>query len=965
MNIWHHAATLCKWFQYVQTQQLSLVLFIMLNVVTDIAFADIRKSPIDEKSYRYFQLDNELKVVVVSDPTADKAAVSLDVAAGSGTDPQQWPGMAHFLEHMLFLGTEKYPESGEYQAFIQQNGGSTNAFTAYDHTNYFYDIDPDFLDASMDRFAQFFISPLFTEQLVERERNAVDSEYYARRTDDFRRTWSARKMAFNAEHPITHFSIGNNQTLADKDEQSVRDALIEFHSNHYSANIMTLAVLGKESVDVLEQRVRALFSDIPNKKIAPFQASVPLYAENSLPKLLEVKTLKQKYSLNLIFSLPEIRSHYATKPLHYLSNLLGHEGRNSLLSELKAKNWVEFLSAGAELNHPEGSSFTISIRATALGFENWENIVASIMTYIRLVEQKGIEQWRFDELADLSELNFDYLQNNEASDYVVFLSSSLQEYPAQELLTASYLLSDYDATLIENFTRQLSPENLLVTLVSSEFDSPTKTNYFNTPYKLSELPESLSQRLQNIEPQLADSMLPEPNPFIPQSTNLKAVTSNSENPIMLVDEENFKFLFKNDLEFNAPRASTYVSIRSAIAGKSARAEVLAQLYTKILREQLNEELYPATLTGLSFEVYSHLRGISIRITGFDDKQEVVLSRILDELFVDLDPAVFAQKKKAMIDKFNNEKYDTPYLKLYDQANDLLVEKSWPNSLLLEQLKTVELTDVEAFQEEFFKTIDVVGLSHGNVDESDAKRLVEVIKARLTDKYQLQTVKQSRVVDLPAGSKTMVSLALEHEDAAVVLFKQGQGKTSADRASMYMLYQLIEAPFFHQLRTTEQLGYIVSASPYVNLNVPYIAMIIESPTTSVAKIIERIDAFITQFELSLSQLSDTEFEAVKKGLIIKIDKKDDTLENRSNRYWAEIDRGNYDFDSRKQLLTAISALSREQIIQDFHKVFVEPGFGEFIAVAPGNLEFGADTGVLKQYQQVLDSVDFKSKANYFD
>ena len=122
---------------------------------------------------------------MVSDPEADKAAVSLDVAAGSGTDPELWPGMAHFLEHMLFLGTKKYPESGEYQAFIQKNGGSTNAFTAYDHTNYFYDIDPDYLQPSLDRFAQFFISPLFTEELVERERNAVDSEYYARRTDDF------------------------------------------------------------------------------------------------------------------------------------------------------------------------------------------------------------------------------------------------------------------------------------------------------------------------------------------------------------------------------------------------------------------------------------------------------------------------------------------------------------------------------------------------------------------------------------------------------------------------------------------------------------------------------------------------------------------------------------------------------------------------------------------------------------
>ena len=79
----------------------------------------------------------------------------------------------------------------------------------------------------------------------------------------------------------------------------------------------------------------------------------------------------------------------------------------------------------------------------------------------------------------------------------------------------------------------------------------------------------------------------------------------------------------------------------------------------MVKEQLNEELYPATLTGLQLDVYSHLRGLSIRITGFDDKQEILLSRILEELISPLSEDVFHQKKKELIDKYNNEKYDTP------------------------------------------------------------------------------------------------------------------------------------------------------------------------------------------------------------------------------------------------------------------------------------------------------------------
>ena len=943
-------------------KKILLVFIIMLNAAVTAA-AEVIKSPADSRDYRHFVLENGLKVVLVSDPNVDKSAASLDVAVGSGTDPKEWPGMAHFLEHMLFLGTEKFPESGEYQAFIQQNGGHTNAFTAYDHTNYFYDIDPASLKESLDRFAQFFISPLLNAEFVERERNAVDSEYYARRTDDFRRTWSARKRVFNPLHPVTKFSIGNNQTLADKPQQSVRNALLEFHKNYYSANIMSLAIVGRDSLDEMEAWVRGLFDGIPNRGIKSFEANVPIYVDGSLPKLLEVKTLKQRYSIGLNFALPETRTHYKTKPLQYLSNLLGHEGKGSLLSYLKSRDWVESLSAGTELNNPEGSSFSISIRATEEGFGNWTEIVNSILSYVNLIQQSGVEQWRYQELDDVSRINFDYLQKNDSSDYAVLLSSSLQEYPAEELLTASYLMSDYDEALIKDFVDRISVDNLLVTLSSPQFESDDVTAYFDTPYKVSDLPEKITTKTKSNG---RDSFfLPEKNPFVPEKMDLKTIEKEMMHPQLLVNEEHFKFIYQNDPEFEAPRASTYVSIRSPIAGKSARAEVLAQLYTKMIKEQLNEEVYPATLVGLSLDVYSHLRGMTIRISGFDDKQKELLARILDELSAEFKQSVFDLKKSELINKFENEKHDTPYFRLYDQANDLLVENSWPNAILLSELNIIDLQDVENFRDEFFKSIEVIGLSHGNVTEQDANGVAQLLRETFIDQYKLTTVGKSRVVDLIPGSKTMVSLDLEHEDSAVVLFKQAKGETIKDKALIYMLYQLLEAPFFHQLRTVEQLGYIVYASPYLSLNTPYIALIVESPSTSVAEILNRMNVFLEGFKGQIANLTEEEFSAAKKGLIIKTDKKDDTLEDRSNRYWSEIDRENYDFDSRKKLTQAINDLSLEQVIAEYEKVFFDPSYGEFIAVAPGQQEFDPKADSLKDYKTVTDPKEFKLSAKYFD
>ena len=89
---------------------------------------ELKKSADDQRLYRGLNLNNGLKVVLVSDPTTDKASAALDVHVGHMSDPWELPGLAHFLEHMLFLGTEKYPDENEYNQFLSQHGNYTVIF---------------------------------------------------------------------------------------------------------------------------------------------------------------------------------------------------------------------------------------------------------------------------------------------------------------------------------------------------------------------------------------------------------------------------------------------------------------------------------------------------------------------------------------------------------------------------------------------------------------------------------------------------------------------------------------------------------------------------------------------------------------------------------------------------------------------------------------------------------------------
>ena len=113
---------------------------------------NIIKSSEDKREYKGLVLRNGLKVLLISDVEADKSAAALDVAVGAMSDPREVQGLAHFLEHMLFLGTGKYPVENDYHKYISSNGGALNASTAPNNTNYHFDISTDFLAGALDRY---------------------------------------------------------------------------------------------------------------------------------------------------------------------------------------------------------------------------------------------------------------------------------------------------------------------------------------------------------------------------------------------------------------------------------------------------------------------------------------------------------------------------------------------------------------------------------------------------------------------------------------------------------------------------------------------------------------------------------------------------------------------------------------------------------------------------------------------
>lgn len=182
-----------------------------------------------------------MRCVLVSDEFADKSAVAMNVNFGCSMDVVPYLGTAHLLEHMLFLGTKKYPDNRKFLEFVKQNGGKRNGMTGLTDTTYFFDVANDALEEGLDIFAQFFTSPLLTEVAVNGEANVVHQEYNIALNDDGWRRLNMLQKLSHKESNFSRFGTGTNHLAR---TEGTTKALIEFHKKWYSANQMNLIISG-------------------------------------------------------------------------------------------------------------------------------------------------------------------------------------------------------------------------------------------------------------------------------------------------------------------------------------------------------------------------------------------------------------------------------------------------------------------------------------------------------------------------------------------------------------------------------------------------------------------------------------------------------------------------------------------------------------------------------------------------
>lgn len=888
------------------------------------------QSPNDDRQYRLLTLDNEMQVLLISDPQTPKAAASLDINIGSGDNPEGRGGLAHFLEHMLFLGTEKYPNPAEYEQFITEHGGNRNAYTSMEHTNYFFDVDAAYLPEALDRFAQFFISPRFDEALVDKEKNAVQSEYQMGLKSDSRRGLDVLQQAMNPEHPFSQFAVGSLETLADRPDSSIRDELLAFYDSHYSANIMRLVVLGEESLDELEAMVVPMFSPVPNKSFQHQNIDAPLFASGELPALLQIQPQATRRLLQVLFPLGDYRDDYQAKPMSYLGNLVGHEGEGSLLSQLKAEGLAESLAAGSGLGWRGGSLFSVSVTLTEQGVANYDRVVQLLFAYLEVVREAGPKEWLYDEQARVADLAFRFKERAEPINYVASLASSMHYFAPEDVLRGNYMMTDYQAQMLREVVAQLTPDNALVVLDDQSVSTDKVSPYYGVPYSLA--PASAAQ-LAGWEASPGDVALalPEPNEFIVDNVALVDVGQEMVgNPQRVLNEPRKRIWFAQDDEFRIPKGALYVNFRSPLAGQSAEQAARASLYTAVIRDQVNEYTYPALLAGLNFSFYKHAQGISLRISGYTDKQFVLLKDILEDIAEgDFETQRVENIRKDMIRGLENAVAKRPSSQVFDDLRESLLHGEWGEQALIDALRNTDQATLGNYAEAFWQSATAEALVYGNYELPATKELAKMLDMVVPEGAPPQ-LPPLQVTRLTEGEQALYPVTVQHDDSVLAWYLQGAGNSWDDRAATALTAQIMKSGFFQQLRTEQQLGYIVQAFSWPQFDVPGLVMLIQSPVADGASLASAMQAFMAGVE---GDLDEAQFARHQRALVNEINRPQKNLWERAEFYWQSIAKKRFEFDGREQLAAAVEALTMESWSAYYQEHFLSEA-RSLQVVAPG-------------------------------
>jgi insulysin len=863
--------------------------------------------------FHSFTLDNQLQVLAISHDQFVKSSAALAVMAGSMQNPHNHLGLAHFLEHMLFLGTEDFPKVGDYEDFLNKNGGGHNAYTSIDHTNYFFDVTHGAYEGALRRFSRFFVNPTFDEKYLEREINAVHSEHEKNLKDDSRREYRFLQLMTDPKHPFSFFATGDKSTLSG----ASRDVVMEFYKSHYSSNLMRLVMMSPSSGQEMEELARTHFSDIPNSDLKMPEYEERLFVKGFKPQFHEVETIRDKDFLKVSFDILDDLPFWKSKPTQFLAHLLGEEGEGSLLSHLKKRGWALGLETSTWWR-----MFHVKVHLTEAGKENYEEVLIDIFSCIERIKKEGLKDYIFNERKVLAEIELSNMEPQSSMGRASQFSASMLYFPVDSFLEQFYLYHEQSEEDFQLFLKDLNPQNMQVSLFSKRPVSGKVEPFYGIAYRSEDLGEDLLHKLE-AAPLNDEILYPQPNPYVP--TDLKLFfTAKQHRPQSELYRQDTRIYSQVDTELEIPKGSISLSFISDEIHGDPENYLLAKLYSAAKKEELNEWGYPVKLAGLNYSISHGYNTLTVDVSGYSQHLTSLLSDLIMDPHhlrrlnhVNIPREAFDEIKKKMKRQVMNKDHDAAYQQLLYETSQFFSTSSIHYKDYVHFIDQVTLEQVNVFARKFFSEVSIRSFVYGNVEPQKVKPLVDLFfKHTQAVGFVEKEVEvfENKYLKLPEGKYSYEISGPNNNNGQITLYKASEW-TIANQAMVDLIAKLCEQPYFTELRTHQQLGYVVAAFSTSNYGFCGLGTLIQSQTHGAVDCFNRSHQFLDQYLKDLNNtLTSQDLEIVKESIIHEITQKPNSLGERLARFTTMAGHYHGDFAFFDKMAQAVKKITKDHVIE---------------------------------------------------
>jgi len=895
----------------------------------------IHKSQNDPRQYQGIKLANGMTVLLVSDADASKSLAALAVSVGSLQDPDGQLGLAHFTEHMLLMGSKKYPKPESLSEFLKMHGGSHNGSTASYRTAFYLEVENDALKEAVDRLADAVGEPLLDANYADKERNAVNAELTMARSRDGMRMGQVRAETLNPLHPGSRYAGGNLDTLKDKPGNNLHDALVAFYNRYYSANLMVGVIYSNKPLSELAQIASDTFGKIVNHNATVPPITVSSVTPEQQGILIHYVPAEPRKQLRIEFAIDNNSAAFRSKTDTYISYLIGNRSKNTLSDWLQKQGLSDGISAGADpMVQGNMGVFAISVSLTDKGLAEKNRVIAAVFNYLSLIRSQGVKKEYFDEIAHVLALDFRYPAVTRNMDYVEWLVDTMVRVPVDHVLDSPYITDRFDPQAIDNRLDSLTPEHARFWIISPNEPHNKMAYFVDAPYEVDKVSANDFTQWQQLEKQVSLS-LPLLNPYIPE--NLEVVNKNAEQtrPTLIVNQKGLRVLYMPSRYFSSePKADVTLAFRSEQSLDTARKQVLYGLNDYLTGVAFDQLSYQASIGGISFST-SPDHGLEFNANGFTDHLPDLLSELVEQ-YPKIVPTSeqLEQAKSWYLERLAAADKGKAF-ELALQPVQLISRLPYSEREVREKMvKGITLQEVIDYRKSLLDKGALEVLVMGNMTAPQVEKMVDNIKSKIKPQGT-QWWRGSSIIVNHRQKVNMQRVGTSTDSALAAVYVPVGYDEVRSMGYCALLGQIIQPWFYSQLRTQEQLGYAVFAFPMPVGKQWGIGFLLQSNSKQPKYLYQRYLAFYPQAEQRLRAMKDNEFAQYKQGLLNEMQQRPQTMGEEVGRFGEDFSRGNDKFNTREKVIAVIEGLTQKELADFYHQAVISQTGFAMLSQVSGN------------------------------